>query len=241
MASAAVALVLVLWLCAIPISWIPEPVGSSAEEFAGGVRTTVELTLIAGLIGTLIGVGAGLGKLSHIPPVRWVCGAYVWAIRGTPLITQIFFVYFALPEIVPWLQMSDFAAATVALAGNVGAYNAEAIRAGLLAVPRGQHEAARALGLSQTQAFLHVTFPQAFRISLPPLVNNIVALLKDSSLAFSIGVLELTNVGDRIRSATFQPKPVLLATAVIYLLLTTLMTLFSSSLEKRLDIEERQP
>jgi len=240
MALAALALVLVLWLGALPLSLLPEPIGSNADSFSQGVRTTVALTLIAGLAGLLIGIAAAVAKLSRWPPVRWLAALYVWVIRGTPLLIQVLFTYFALPVIAPSLQMSDFASASVALAFNVGAYNAEVIRGGLLAVPRGQLEAALSLGLSRPQTFAYVTFPQAIKIALPPLVNNVVALLKDSSLAYSVGVLELTNVGNRIQSATFQPVPVLVATAAIYLLLTTVLTQFSNALERRFDIEGQQ-
>ena len=164
---------------------------------------------------------------------------YIWVIRGTPLLVQILFVYFALPVLVPGLNLPDFAAAVVALGLNVGAYNAEAIRAGLLAVPRGQTEAAKALGLGRVHVFLDVVFPQAFKISLPPLVSNFVALLKDSSLAYAIGVVELTNVGNRIQSATFQPIATLSTVAITYLLLTTLVTQISNAVEYRFDVEGR--
>ncbi|MEN9396931.1 MAG: hypothetical protein RLZ81_1461, partial [Pseudomonadota bacterium] len=127
-----------------------------------------------------------------------------------------------------------------ALSLNVGAYNAEAVRAGLLAIPRGQTEAARALGLGRRHVFMDVVFPQAFKISLPALVSNFVALMKDSSLAYAIGVVELTNVGNRIQAQTFQPIPTLATTACIYLLLTTLMTQFSNAIEHKVDVEGRQ-
>ena len=237
MISSALAMLAVLWLLAIPLSWAPEPIGNNAPYFAEGSRMTVLLTVIAGLSGILLGVLAALGKVSNLAPLRWLAGAYIWVIRGTPLLVQVLFVFFALPVMIPALQMSDFASACVALAFNVGAYNAEAIRAGLLAVPKGQLEAARALGLSRWHTFIDITFPQAFKISLPPLVNNIVALLKDSSLAYAIGVVELTNVGNRIQAATFQPVPILATTATIYLLLTTVMTQFSDAVEHRYDIE----
>jgi len=240
MALAAVALILVLWLCALPLSLLPEPIGSNADSFADGVRTTVALTLLAGSAGLIIGIAAAVAKLSRWLPLRWCAALYIWVIRGTPLLIQILFTFFALPVIAPSLQMSDFASASVALAFNVGAYNAEVIRGGLLAVPRGQLEAALSLGLSRLQTFLYVTFPQAFKIALPPLVNNVVALLKDSSLAYSVGVLELTNVGNRIQAATFQPVPILIATAAIYLLLTTVMTQFSDAVERRFDVEGHQ-
>jgi polar amino acid transport system permease protein len=237
MALACALLLLILWLMAIPLAAAPEPIGNNAQYFAEGTRITVLLTLLAGLAGIALGVLAALGKVSRIAPLRWVAGFYIWVIRGTPLLVQVLSVYFVLPVLVPSLRMSDFTSACVALALNVGAYNAEAIRAGLLAVPKGQLEAARSLGLSRWHTFIDITFPQAFKISLPPLVNNIVALLKDSSLAYTIGVVELTNVGNRIQAATFQPVPIFITTATIYLLLTTVMTQFSDAVERRYDVE----
>ncbi len=237
MAAAGVVLVLLLWLMAIPLALAPEPIGNNAQYFAEGTRVTVQLTLVAGVCGVLIGVLAALGKTSKVAVFRWVAGIYIWVIRGTPLLVQVLFVYFALPALIPALKLGDFASACLALSFNAGAYNAEAIRAGLLAVPKGQIEAARSLGLSPWFTFIDVTFPQAFKISLPPLVNNIVALLKDSSLAYAIGVVELTNVGNRIQAATFQPLPILLTTATIYLLLTTVMTQVSDAVERRFDVE----
>ena len=239
MAAAALVLVLMLWLMAIPLSWAPEPIGNNAQLFAEGTRITVLLTAVAALAGVLMGVLAALGKTSRAAPLRWIASAYIWVIRGTPLLVQVLFVYFALPVLIPALQLGDFTSACVALSLNVGAYNAEAIRAGLLAVPKGQVEAARSLGLSPWFTFIDVTFPQAFKISLPPLVNNIVALLKDSSLAYAIGVVELTNVGNRIQAATFQPLPILLTSASIYLLLTTVLTQISNAVERRFDVEGR--
>ena len=230
-------LIAVLWLMAGALALAPEPIGSNAGLFASGARVTVQLTLVSGLAGLLLGLPAALGRLSPLAPLRWLAGGYIWVMRGTPLLVQVLFVYFALPELSPRLRLDEFDAACVALALNVGAYNAEAIRAGLLAVPRGQSEAALALGLSRWRAFREVVAPQALRIALPSLVNNAVALLKDSSLAFSIGVVELTNVGAQVKSSSFQAMPVFVATALIYLLLTTLMTLASDAIERRFDIE----
>ncbi|MNV69804.1 L-cystine transport system permease protein TcyB [compost metagenome] len=127
----------------------------------------------------------------------------------------------------------------LALGLNAGAYNSEAIRAGLLAVPQGQTEAARALGLSLRHVFLDVVMPQAFKMALPPLVSNFVALLKDSSLAYAIGVVELTNVGNRLQSETFQPIATLSTVALTYLVLTTLVTQATQAIEYRFDIEGR--
>jgi len=241
MALSALGLVLALWLLALPLAWAPEPIGSNAVFFAEGARVTMALTLVAGAAGVVLGVLAALGKLSAVAPLRWLAGGYVGLIRGTPLLVQVLFVYFALPDLLPWLKLDDFSAACVALAFNVGAYNAEAIRGGMLAVPRGQVEAARSLGLGRWHTFVDVTFPQAIRIALPPLVNNVVALLKDSSLAYTVGVVELTNVGSRVQAATFRPTPTLITTALIYLLLTALLTQFSDAIERRFDVEQRRP
>lgn len=237
MFTAAAAMIGLLWAMAIPLAHVSAPIGNNAEYFAEGARVTVELTLLSGAAGILLGILAALGKISQVFLFRWVASAYVWAIRGTPLLVQVLFVFFALPVLAPMLQLSDFSSACVALSLNVGAYNAEAIRSGLLAVPRGQVEAARSLGLSRWFTFVDITFPQAFKIALPPLVNNIVALLKDSSLAYSIGVVELTNIGNRIQASTFQPVPVLTTVAAIYLVLTTVLTQVSNAVERRFDIE----
>ncbi|WP_374561957.1 amino acid ABC transporter permease [Ideonella sp.] len=247
--TASLALVLALWVAANFIALAPAPIGPNAKFFAEGMVVTVELTIVAGLIGVVLGLLAALGKGSRILPLRWISGFYIWVIRGTPLLVQIFFVYFALPEIAKstgseWLgqvsRMSEFTAAVLALSLNVGAYNAEAFRAGLEAVHKGQFEAARSLGLSKWHTLLDVTFPQAFKVALPPLVNNVVALLKDSSLAYSIGVVELTNVGARVQSSTFQPVPILITTAILYLVMTTLLTQITNGIEHRFDIEGRR-
>jgi polar amino acid transport system permease protein len=237
-AVAMFALVMFLWLMAIPLSMLPNPIGPAAKQFAEGSRVTVQLTIVSGLAGIVLGVIAALCKLSSILPLRWLSAFYIWVFRGTPLLVQVMFAYsITLPG---GAQFSEFQAAVVALALNVGAYNAEAIRAGILAIHKGQTEAARSLGLSRFQTFRDVVFPQAFRISLPPLVNNIVSLLKDSSLAYVIGVVELSNIGNQVKSASFEPVPVFITTAAIYLLLTSIMTQISDAIERQLDVERHQ-
>lgn len=238
-AAAAALLVAIMWSLGRVLALAPEPIGGAAQQFSDGTLVTLELTLVAGVLGVLFGLLAAVARMSTVPPLRWAAGFYIWSIRGTPLLVQIFFTFFALPEIVPGLQLSDFNSAAAALAINVGAYNAEAIRAGIQAVPKGQTEAARSLGLSPLQTFVHVVAPQGFKIALPPLVNNVVALLKDTSLAYGIGVVELSNVGNRLQAATFLPVPILITTATIYLVLTTALTQISGAIEHRLDVEQR--
>ncbi|WP_102126621.1 amino acid ABC transporter permease [Deinococcus planocerae] len=222
---------------------VPDPIGPRADLFVEGARMTLQLTVVSGLIGLIIGVVAGIQRTSALWLRRAPAGLFIWLIRGTPLLVQILFVYNALPPILQAvglnIRLDEFWSAVIALALNVGAYNAEVIRAGILAIPRGQSEAARSLGLSGGQTMSTVVLPQALRIVVPPLVNNLVALLKDSSLASSIALLELTLAGSRVSSETFQPIPVLTTIAAVYLALTTVMTLFTDQLERRVKIATR--
>ena len=184
-----------------------------------------------------IGVLAGLGKLSKFLPFKWLCDFYVWLIRGTPLLLQILFVWLVVPTFLPEsVELSDFACAAIALALNVGAYNTECVRAGILAVPRGQIEAARALGLTPLETFIDVILPQSMRVALPALANNLASLVKDSSLAYAISVVELTMVGYRVQAESYQPIPVFITIASIYLILTTAFTTLTSALEAKLEV-----
>jgi polar amino acid transport system permease protein len=235
LAATGVLLVIALWALGSLLSLLPEPIGNNAEQFALGARTTLWLTVLSASIGLVLGLLAALARTSLNAFLRAVASFYIWLIRGTPLLVQILFVYFALPVLVPALVLPDFGAAVIALAVNVGAYNAEAIRGALLAVPQGQRYAATALGMSPRQVLGWVVLPQAARVAMPPLASNVVALLKDSSLAFAIGVVELTNVGNRVQAVSFEPVATLATTACIYLLLTTLLTQVSAALEHRLE------
>ncbi len=239
-AMAGVAMAFFLGLVEWPLALLPEPIGPNAPFFVAGMRITVFLTLISGCAGVILGILAALGKTAANRFIRSTSGTYIAVIRGTPLLVQVLFTYFALPTLLPGLELGDFASACVALSLNAGAYNAEAIRAGLLAVATGQLEAARSLGMGRWHTFIDVVFPQAFKIALPSLVNNFVGLLKDSSLAYAIGVVELTNVGNRIQASSFQPLPILATTASVYLLLTIMMTWISGAVEARFDVEGRR-
>ncbi len=247
---------LILWLLGAVLAFLalflvitfvlrqmPDPIGPRASLFVQGAQMTVQLTVVAGLIGLVVGVIAGIMKTSETLFVRAPASFFIWLIRGTPLLVQILFVYNALPPLLQSagikLELNEFWSAVIALALNVGAYNAEVIRAGIQAIPRGQTEAARSLGLSGAQTMRTVVLPQALRVVVPPLVNNLVALLKDSSLASSIALLELTLAGSRVSSESFQPIPVLTTVAVVYLALTTVMTLFTDQMEKRVKIATR--
>ncbi|WP_313952849.1 amino acid ABC transporter permease [Accumulibacter sp.] len=241
MFAAMIGLLVFLWGMAIPLSAAPAPVGPAAQQFADGARITVWLTLIAGSVGVVIGVLAGLGKVSKFWPLRLLCDTYVWLIRGTPLLLQILFVWLAAPELMPeGVILSDFACAAIALSLNIGAYNTECVRAGILAVPHGQVEAARALGLSPLQTFMDVVLPQSMRVALPALANNLASLVKDSSLAYAISVVELTMIGYRVQAQSYQPIPVFLTIGAIYLILTTAFTTLTAALEAKLDVGQKR-
>ncbi len=234
------AVALVFWGMSFVLAKLPDPIGPRADLFIEGAKNTILLTLSSGVIGFIIGLFLSFGCLSHFAVFRWPSFFLIWVIRGTPLLVQILFAFFALPALLPWLQLNDFSAALIALAINVGAYNSEVIRAGILAIPKGQEEAALSLGLGKIQVMIFIILPQAMRIVIPPLVNNLVALLKDSSLASSIGLLELALAGNRVSSETFLPVPVLTSVAVIYLLLTTGLTAVTHALEKILVLPVNQ-
>ncbi|HPT50068.1 MAG TPA: amino acid ABC transporter permease [Accumulibacter sp.] len=241
MFAAMIGLLVFLWGLAVPLSAAPAPIGPAAGQFVEGTRVTVWLTLIAGSAGVMIGIVAGLGKLSRFWPLRWVCDTYVWLMRGTPLLLQILFVWLVAPTIMPeGIDLSDFACAAIALSLNVGAYNTECVRAGIMAVPNGQIEAAHALGLTSMQTFLDVILPQSMRVALPALANNLASLVKDSSLAYAISVVELTMVGYRVQSESYQPVPVFITIAAIYLILTTAFTTLTAALEARLNVGQKR-
>lgn len=241
MFGAMVGLLIFLWGMAVPLSGAPAPIGPAAKQFSDGARITVWLTLIAGSVGVLLGVLAGMGKLSRFLPLKWLCDFYVWLIRGTPLLLQILFVWLVVPTIMPaGVDLSDFACAAIALSLNIGAYNTECVRAGILAVPHGQIEAARALGLSPFETFMDIVLPQSMRVALPALANNLASLVKDSSLAYAISVVELTMVGYRVQAESYQPIPVFITIATIYLILTTAFTTLTSALEAKLDVGQKR-
>jgi polar amino acid transport system permease protein len=234
-----------LQLLTVFLKILPEPIGSRAELFSTAAQVTLLLTLWSSIFGLLIGVLVGLAKLSRLWFMRYPAAFYVWLIRGTPLLVQVLFVFLALPEIIKtvfvplhllgqdWSGFPDFWTGVLALSVNIGAYNAEIVRGAVLAIPHGQREAAHSLGLTSLHTMSDVILPQAFKIALPPLVNNLVGLLKDSSQVSVIGVLELLLQTQRVGSETFLPVPVLSTAAGVYLVMTSVMTFFTNILERR--------
>lgn len=207
-----------------------------------GSVVTIELTVVAVVAGTFLGLFAALAKISAgqnilTAGLKRLAGLYTWAIRGTPLLVQIYLVHFGLNQFD--ITLTRFQSGAIALSVNAGAYITEIIRAGILSIDKGQMEAARALGMSYAQAMRRVILPQAYRRLTPPLINEFVALLKDSSLVSVIGLVELMRTARIYSSSTFRPFDAFFLAALIYLLLTTVFTTIGSYVEKRLEVYEK--
>ena len=200
-----------------------------------GARLTVELATIAVAIGLVIGSFVGIARVGHVRIVRLLAGAYVDFIRGTPLLVQLFLVYFGLPSLIG-RPVPPFVAAIAARGINSGAYVAEIVRAGIQAIDRGQTEAARSLGLTAAQTMRYVIFPQAIRRIIPPLGNEFIALLKDSSLVSVIALEELLRKGQVVITRTFRPFEVYTVIAILYLIMTLAISKLVSWSERKLKI-----
>ena len=192
----------------------------------------VELTVVVILVSWICGLAAALGKMSRHVALRWPCEFYIWFIRGTPTLIQIFVIYFGIPQL--GLRMSPFAAGVAALGISSGAYVAEIIRAGLLAIPKGQMESTVAIGMSYRQSMQHIILPQVFRIIIPAITNEAVTTLKNTSLLSTITIVELTLKAEMVISYTFRPFDFYIIAAVLYLTMTTSLMTFSSWFERRL-------
>ena len=188
------------------------------------------ISVLAIVASWICGLVAALAKSSRFAAVRQASAFYIWFIRGTPTLIQIFIVYFGLPQL--GLRMSPFVAGVLALGFNGGAYIAEIVRAGLSAIPKGQMESSAALGMSRFQIMSRIILPQVFRIILPPVTNEAITMLKNTSLLSTITVVELTLYSQTIIATTFRPFEFYIATAVIYLVMTTVLSQFAMRLER---------
>jgi len=208
------------------------------DLFFGGLWVTVQLSVL-GLVGALLlGTAVALTRVSPIRPLRWVGAAYVEFFRNTPLVVQLFFLFLGLPLLGLRFAQDTFdnifRAAFVGMALYHGAYVAEVVRGGLLGVDRGQIEAARSLGLSYLQTLREVQLPQTFRAVIPPLGNIAIALVKNTSLASTIGVTELLFGAEIVESRTFRAEEAFLTATLLYLALTIPLGLVVNGLERRL-------
>jgi His/Glu/Gln/Arg/opine family amino acid ABC transporter permease subunit len=199
--------------------------------FFEGIVLTVEITVISVLLGTILGLFAGMGRLSEIGMIRWISGMYVGFFRGTPLFVQILLIHFAV--LPTFMKTTPFLSGVVALSLNAGAYIAEIFRAGIQSIDPGQMEAARSLGMTKGQAMREIILPQAFRRMLPPLGNEAIMLLKDSSLLAAISLPEVTYYAKLMQGKTFLAWESFLTIAFMYLVLTLLLAQVVKFLERK--------
>lgn len=203
----------------------------SLPNLLQGTVVSLQITLIAAAIGLGLGSIFGLAETSKSTIVRFVIGIYVTLFRGTPMLVQILFVYYVLPQF--GVSIAPFWAASIAIGLNSCAYISQVIKSGINALPKGQFEAAHTLGFTPLKTMRYIVFPQAFRVVLPALGNELITLVKDSSLASIIGVMELSKEASVIRSRTYDAFSILLAISLIYLILTAALSFCIKLYEKR--------
>ncbi|MDH3292710.1 MAG: amino acid ABC transporter permease [Acidimicrobiia bacterium] len=195
---------------------------------------SVQLFVISLVVATIIGLIFALMRLSRFRVLRWISAAYVWVFRGLPALVILFFAFFWLGNNLGW---SPFQSAILGLAASSGAYKAEIIRAGLLSVDPGQIEASEALGFTRAHYMRRIVIPQGIRVMIPNYVSNSTLLFKSTSLAAVIGLTELTGRSRQLANSTFQPIEILTAAGVIYLVVTSLMTLSQGWFERRFAVK----
>ncbi|WP_110114458.1 amino acid ABC transporter permease [Bacillus sp. CGMCC 1.16541] len=212
-----------------------ETLVSSRDLFFEAMQVTLKLTVVSVLFGIIIGLFFALLKISNVKVLGYISDVYVYLVRGTPLIVQIFVLYFGLSSL---FLLPDFWAASLALAFHNGAYIAEIFRGAIQSIDKGQMEAGRSLGMTASMTMRRIILPQAFRRALPPLGNQFIIGLKDSSLAAFISMNELFSVATTLGSNNFDEMTYLLIVAVYYLILVALLTLIVRGVEKKLAVSD---
>ena len=196
------------------------------------LQFTVPLTLLSFVFGLAVGFGVALVRLFAPWPFSALVRFYVWVIRGTPLLVQLFLIFYGLPSV--GIVLDAFPAALIGFTLNVGAYSSEIVRAVLASVPKGQWEASYSIGMTWGQAMRRIILPQASRIAVPPLSNTFISLVKDTSLAAAITVPELFRAGQRIVATSYEPLVLYIEVALIYLAVSSVLSALQTRLEKRL-------
>ena len=203
-----------------------------------GVTVTLELTFIAVIIGTVLGSLVAIMKMSRSKILRFISSFYIEIIRGTPILLQLYIFYFVLPELLPFLDFSDFTWVAIALSINSAAYVSEVIRSGIQAVDKGQTEASRSLGLSASQTMISIILPQAIRNILPALGNEFIMVLKETSLASTFFIGDLMTAHKVVNGANFLPMESLTIVGCIYLSLTFPLSKLVGWFEKKMSTDK---
>ncbi len=203
-----------------------------------GLTMTIPLTAIAFTFAMIIAVAAAMVQYAKIPVLTQLCRFYIWIFRGTPLLVQLFVVFYGLPDL--GIRMDPFPAAVLVFSLNEGAYCAETVRAALDAVPEGQMEAGYCAGMSYMQTMRRIILPQAMRTAFPPLSNSLIAMVKDTSLAANITVVEMFRASEQVNARVYEPLALYIEVGLIYLLFSTVLTWLQRAGETKLGAYEKQ-
>jgi cystine transport system permease protein len=212
--------------------WLRLMLDSLWPLLVGGIEFTVPLALLSFAVGLLLAFLTAIARLFGPPPLVALVRFYVWLIRGTPLLVQLFLIFYGLPSL--GITLDAFVAGMIGFTLNVGAYTSEILRAVISSVPKGQWEASYSIGMNWRQTMKRTIMPQAARVAVPPLSNSFISLVKDTSLAAAITVPELFQAAQRIVATTYEPLVLYVEAALIYLALCSVLSALQGRLEKRL-------
>lgn len=212
-------------------------VSSFGQLLKAGLTMTLPITILAFILSLILGILLSVVQVGKIPFLKDFSRFYIWIFRGTPVIVQLFIIFFGLPYV--GITVEAFPAAVIGFGLNLAAYNAESIRAAILSVPIGQTEAALLTGLSYPQLMRRIVLPQAMRVAFPSLWNNLISLVKDTSLASSITVIEMFTRAQQVAARTYEPLAMYLEAALIYLIFCTILTYLQTYIEKKMAWENR--
>jgi L-cystine transport system permease protein len=199
----------------------------------GAVMNTIPLTIISFIIGIILAVLTALGRISQVKLFQGIARVYVSAIRGTPLLVQLFIIFYGLPNI--GVTLDPFISAVIGFSLSVGAYASEIIRAAIISIPKGQWEAGYSIGMTYTQALKRIILPQAARVSIPPLSNTFISLVKDTSLASLVLVTEMFRRAQEIASTNYEFLLVYAEAALVYWVICFFLSVLQGFMEKKLD------
>lgn len=211
--------------------WLQLMIDSLPTLLWAGVKFTIPLTLLSFAFGLTLGLITAVVRLFAPTPFAMIARFYVWVIRGTPLLVQLFVIFYGLPAV--GILLDAFPAALIGFTLNIGAYSSEIIRAVITSVPKGQWEAAYSIGMNWRQAMVRTILPQAARVAVPPLSNTFISLVKDTSLAAAITVPELFQSAQRIVATTYEPLILYIEAAFIYLAMSSVLSTLQARLELR--------
>ena len=218
-------------------------ISESTPLLLQGIKLTVSISLLSLIIGMLIGFLSCIMGLSKNKILKTISGVYIWIIRGTPMLVQAFIVYFGMPQFIqifePTFRIDAYTAGVITLSLNAGAYLSEIFRSGISAVPKGQAEAARSLGLSKSRTMIKVILPQAIKIAIPSMVNQFIITVKDTSILSAIGLAEVVNKAKVYVGKSYQFFATYILVAIYYLIVISVLMIISKYLEKKLNYESK--